>query len=151
MSIENERKLFEEWFSSVWDGIDLIQTIGVECTFHYENGRFYREKIVQQHWLAWQASANREGFVLVPKDKVTVFWQDDDEPENFVEKESDFDILGDGVDVGDIVVINKHIQANISTEKLYGTWECELVCNATLKSRFFVGTYKECLRIKGDK
>lgn len=55
MEINNERKLFEEWcFSS-----GLVT-----------NKRFFefggKDDDVSSAWEAWKASANREGFVLVP-------------------------------------------------------------------------------------
>lgn len=92
--------------------------------------------------------ATPEGFVLVPKDQITCFWQDNDEPENFCNSPSDFDSLGDCIDLGDIMQINKHTQANIGTEKLYGTWVAD-AGNPLERSRskFFVGTESECKEI----
>lgn len=87
-----------------------------------------------------------EGFVLVPKEKLSVFWQDDDEPENIVSDESDFNSLGDCIDLGDVMTIKKHTQANIETETLYGTWFAEVI-NPSEKANFFVGTHEECLDI----
>lgn len=115
-------------------------------------------------WIAWsaawdarQAEINElkakleaaqvpEGFVLVPKEKLSVFWQDDDEPENIVSDESDFNSLGDCIDLGDVMTIKKHTQANIETETLYGTWFAEVI-NPSEKANFFVGTHEECLDI----
>lgn len=92
----------------------------------------------------WQeGGAAPEGFVLVPKEKITHFWQDADEPENFCSEESDFDDLGDCIDLGDIMEINKHTQAHIKTEKLYGTWIADFG-NPDDLSKFFVGTKDEC-------
>lgn len=94
------------------------------------------------------AKATPEGFVLVPRDQITCFWQDNDEPENFCNSGSDFDSLGDCIDLGDIMQINKHTQANIGTEKLYGTWVAD-AGNPLERSRskFFVGTESECKEI----
>ncbi|MCX0343605.1 hypothetical protein NVV24_13250 [Acinetobacter radioresistens] len=96
-------------------------------------------------WLAAkrEAQAVPEGFVLVPKDNLSVFWQDSDEPENFCSSEADFNCLGDWIDIGEIMEINKFTQANINKEKLFGTWFAEAI-NPTDKANFFVGTKEEC-------
>ena len=107
-----------------------------------------------EHWdtfrAGWDAKAQAvpEGFVLVPKDQITCFWQNNDEPENFCNSPSGFDSLGDCIDLGDIMQINKHTQANIGTEKLYGTWVAD-AGNPLERSRskFFVGTESECKEI----
>ena len=65
-----------------------------------------------EHWdtfrAGWQAKAQAvpEGFVLVPKENISCYWQDNDEPENFCSNESDFDCLGDCIDLGEIMEIN---------------------------------------------
>lgn len=94
----------------------------------------------------WQESqAIPEGFVLVPKDQITSFWQDAGEPENFCSTADNFDALGDCIDLGDIMEINKHTQAHISTEKLCGTWVADFGNPIDRsRSRFFIGTKSEC-------
>lgn len=87
-----------------------------------------------------------EGFVLVAVDQITSFWQDNDEPENFCSSESDLDCLGDCIELGEIMEINKHTQAHIQKKKLFGTWFAEAV-NPLEKANFFVGTHEECLEI----
>ena len=87
-----------------------------------------------------------EGFVLVPKEKISYFWQDNDEPENFCSNESDFDCLGDCIDLGEIIEINKFTQAHINKEKLFGTWFAEAI-DPSEKANFFVGNHAECLEI----
>lgn len=77
-------------------------------------------------WLeAWQAKAQAvpEGFVLVEKSKVRTWYQDDDEPENFCNSESDLDCLGDCLDDDDIIAVNIHESAHISTRKVFGVWK----------------------------
>ena len=91
-------------------------------------------------------SAVPEGFVLVEKSKISYFYQDSDEPENFCSSESDFDSLGDCIDLGEIMEINKHTQAHIQTEKLFGTWFTEII-DPSEKANFFVGSHEECLVI----
>ncbi|WP_335997231.1 hypothetical protein [Acinetobacter johnsonii] len=78
--------------------------------------------LFKKGWLA-KAQAVPEGFVLVPKDKISHFYQDNDEPENFCNSSNDWDCLGDGIDKDQIMIVNKHTQANISTEKFYGAWK----------------------------
>lgn len=86
-------------------------------------------------------------YVVVPKSSITQFWQDDEEPENFVNKERDFDCLGDCIDIDGIMQINKHHQAHIKTEKLYGTWIAKNDDGMLIRDLFHVGTYEECLAI----
>lgn len=92
------------------------------------------------------AQYQSDDYVLVPKDQIEVFWQDDDEPENFCSFESDFNCLGDCLDLNDIMTINKHHQAYIKTEKMYGTWFAEFG-HPKEKANFHVGTHQECLDI----
>lgn len=90
---------------------------------------------INDQWTTWcacigmlcldgkEAQAVPEGFVVVPKDKISHFYQDNDEPENFCNSSDDWDCLGDGIDKDQIMIVNKHTQANISTEKFYGAWK----------------------------
>ena len=97
-------------------------------------------------WLAAKAQAVPEGFVLVPKENISCYWQDNDEPENFCSNESDFDCLGDCIDLGEIMEINKFTQAHVNKEILFGTWFAEAI-DPSEKANFFVGTHAECLEI----
>ena len=100
-------------------------------------------------WSAWRAAkaqAVPEGFVLVPKENISCYWQDNDEPENFCSNESDFDCLGDCIDLGEIMEINKFTQAHVNKEILFGTWFAEAI-DPSEKANFFVGTHAECLEI----
>ena len=81
-------------------------------------------------WVMWlrakcdaKAQAVPEGFVLVPKENISCFWQDNDEPENFCNSSNDWDCLGDGIEKDQIMIVNKHTQAHISTEKFFGVWK----------------------------
>ena len=104
------------------------------------NGAFYGFE------QAATAQAVPEGFVLVPKENISCYWQDNDEPENFCSNESDFDCLGDCIDLGEIMEINKFTQAHVNKEILFGTWFAEAV-DPSEKANFFVGTHAECLEI----
>lgn len=64
MNIENERKLFEEWAKSESLNISKFISRGD-----------YLYKDTQRCWKAWQASANREGFVLVENKPVAYMIQ----------------------------------------------------------------------------
>lgn len=104
---------------------------------------------IQDFLYAWQAAkaqAVPEGFVLVPKENISCYWQDNDEPENFCSNESDFDCLGDCIDLGEIMEINKFTQAHVNKEILFGTWFAEAI-DPSEKANFFVGTHAECLEI----
>ena len=93
-----------------------------------------------------KAQAVPEGFVLVPKENISCYWQDNDEPENFCSNESDFDCLGDCIDLGEIMEINKFTQAHVNKEILFGTWFAEAI-DPSEKANFFVGTHAECLEM----
>ena len=95
---------------------------------------------------AAKAQAVPEGFVLVPKENISCYWQDNDEPENFCSNESDFDCLGDCIDLGEIMEINKFTQAHVNKEILFGTWFAEAI-DPSEKANFFVGAHAECLEI----
>lgn len=104
---------------------------------------------INSSWCTWQAAkaqAVPEGFVLVPKENISCYWQDNDEPENFCSNESDFDCLGDCIDLGEIMEINKFTQAHVNKEILFGTWFAEAI-DPSEKANFFVGTHAECLEI----
>ncbi len=101
--------------------------------------------LFKKGWLA-KAQAVPEGFVLVPKENISCYWQDNDEPENFCSNESDFDCLGDCIDLGEIMEINKFTQAHVNKEILFGTWFAEAI-DTSEKANFFVGTHAECLEI----
>ena len=90
---------------------------------------------INDQWTTWcacigmlcldgkEAQAVPEGFVLVPKENISCFWQDNDEPENFCNSSNDWDCLGDGIEKDQIMIVNKHTQAYISTEKFFGVWK----------------------------
>src|SRR5690606_5053901 len=82
-------------------------------------GELYERK----KWQTAKAQAVPEGFVLVEKSKVRTWYQDDDEPENFCNSESDLDCLGDCLDDDDIIAVNIHESAHISTRKVFGVWK----------------------------
>ena len=110
---------------------------------------------VNTGWAMWKKAINfgrkqpqavPKGFVLVPKENISCYWQDNDEPENFCSNESDFDCLGDCIDLGEITEINKFTQAHVNKEILFGTWFAEAI-DPSEKANFFVGTHAECLEI----
>ena len=124
-------------------------------TFHNKNWdeakHGFEDDMLNMAWEMWssgQAAKAQvpEGFVLVPKENITHFYQDNDEPENFCSNESDFDCLGDCIDLGEIIEINKFTQAHVNKEKLFGTWFAEAI-DPSEKANFFVETHAECLEI----
>ena len=66
---------------------------------------------------------NDSDLVLVEKSKIRTWYQDDDEPENFCNSESDLNCLGDCLDDDDIIAVNIHESAHISTRKVFGVWK----------------------------
>ena len=88
-----------------------------------EKGEYVYQEI-HEAYLIWQAAKSvPEGFVLVEKSKVRTWYQDDDDPENFCNSESDLDCLGDCLDDDDIIAVNIHESAHISTRKVFGVWK----------------------------
>ena len=83
----------------------------------------FEQQQIEIESLKAKSQAVPEGFVLVPEDKISHFYQDNDEPENFCNSSNDWDCLGDGIEKDQIMIVNKHTQANISTEKFYGAWK----------------------------
>lgn len=125
MDIQNFIAEFKKTF--VYD--ILSQTLSDEQLFeHVVDGDavlWFKEQ-TRQMWLMWEkakANAMPEGFVLVEKSKIRTWYQDDDEPENFCNSESDLNCLGDCLDDDDIVAVNIHESAHISTRKVFGVWK----------------------------
>lgn len=106
---------------------ELQERIAGHQYYHDEHGHMIvdMDDVVKEisGFDSWKSQAVPEGFVLVPKDKISHFYQDNDEPENFCNSSNDWDCLGDGIDKDQIMIVNKHTQANISTEKFYGAWK----------------------------
>ena len=67
MTIEKERGMFEAWFESRYDAHFMQFALDLDL---------YVDKHTQTCWEAWLASANREGYKLVPVD--THYRLDDD-------------------------------------------------------------------------
>ena len=141
MDYQKEREAFEKHASKFFtDSKEAFKT----------NGDQYLYDEVIWRWDCWieraKAQELPEGFVLVPKENISCYWQDNDEPENFCSNESDFDCLGDCIDLGEIMEINKFTQAHVNKEILFGTWFAEAI-DPSEKANFFVGTHAECLEI----
>ena len=74
-------------------------------------------------WMAYQARAKKlEGCVVVPKDKIEVWWQDAEEPENFATQSKDLHFIADGLEDGDIMKIHEHHTIHMPSNTLYGAW-----------------------------
>lgn len=149
MDIQKEREAFER-FKAKQIGIDYetLKKDLDDCEKRFPNNR-YAGWNFKSDWELWQAAKAQvvpEGFILVPKENISCYWQDNDEPENFCSNESDFDCLGDCIDLGEIIEINKFTQAHVNKEKLFGTWFAEAI-DPSEKANFFVGTHAECLEI----
>ena len=149
MEIQNEKEAFER-FKAKQIGIDYetLKKDLDDCEKRFPNNR-YAGWNFKSDWELWQAATAQavpEGFVLVPKENISCYWQDNDEPENFCSNESDFDCLGDCIDLGEIMEINKFTQAHVNKEILFGTWFAEAI-DPSEKANFFVGTHAECLEI----
>ena len=148
MEIQEENNLIQEAFEVEADevGFCLDQKWG-DYENPYENSdTALAFNLFKKGWQAAKANAIPDGFVVVPKENISCYWQDNDEPENFCSNESDFDCLGDCIDLGEIMEINKFTQAHVNKEILFGTWFAEAI-DPSEKANFFVGTHAECLEI----
>ncbi|WP_180033915.1 hypothetical protein [Acinetobacter sp. YH12233] len=112
---------------AVPDLSELQERIAGHQYYHDEHGHMIvdMDDVVKEisGFDSWKAQSVPEGFVLVPKENISCFWQDDDEPENFCNSSNDWDCLGDGIEKDQIMIVNKHTQAHISTEKFFGVWK----------------------------
>lgn len=63
-----------------------------------------------------------KGCVVVPKDKIEVWWQDAEEPENFATQLKDLHFIADGLEDGDIMKIHEHHTIHMPSNTLYGAW-----------------------------
>ncbi len=66
MNIEEQRKAFEKYYIANFHDGDIHPN--QQLLEWSEEGEFYFASSVEDLWGAWLASANREGFVLVPKE-----------------------------------------------------------------------------------
>ena len=63
MNLDNERKAFEEWFCKNNTGLKPSELI----KFRTNNGYSFKDSIkINCMWESWLASANRQGYKLVP-------------------------------------------------------------------------------------
>lgn len=149
MDIKKEREAFQECYKTSRDYKFYVRhEMSEKQIFEFKKGKYFVD-CVNDGWKIWQAAKAQvvpEGFILVPKENISCYWQDNDEPENFCSNESDFDCLGDCIDLGEIMEINKFTQAHVNKEILFGTWFAEAI-DPSEKANFFVGTHAECLEI----
>lgn len=116
---------------------------------------------------AWMEKAKAQAvpeyaeFVLVPKDKVYTYFQDDDEPENYC-NEGNLDDLGDCLDGDDIISVSKCDQATISKVKMFGVWDYKqtengaervkfVICNTRQEAGAYVAKYLSYLGIEAQE
>ena len=59
MNLKKEKEMFEEWYEKHHNGRQI------SCDYVYEDNS-YSIGYANAMWISWQASANREGYKLVP-------------------------------------------------------------------------------------
>ncbi|MCT9452084.1 hypothetical protein KTJ22_03510 [Acinetobacter baumannii] len=145
---------FKKASMDLWFVPDLFDSYKNMDLFDYsivENGQvFFTREQARQLWAFWNKAKTLgvpEGSILIAKSDVKTIWQDDEEPENIVNKESDFNVLGDCLDIEDVISITKQDFANIYAQKVFGTWVAKLEAGELKKDYFFVGSQKECEEI----
>ncbi|WP_228138204.1 hypothetical protein [Acinetobacter pittii] len=144
---------FKQACMELWFVPDLEDSYKNMDLFSYsivaKNEVFFMREQARQLWAFWNKAKETapEGSILIAKSDVKTIWQDDEEPENIVNKKSDFNVLGECLDFEDVISITKQDFANIYAEKVYGTWVAKLEAGELKKDYFFVGTEKECEEI----
>ncbi|MDD9317912.1 hypothetical protein [Acinetobacter lactucae] len=146
---EFKKECMELWF--VPDLFDSYQNMDLFSYSFVENGEvFFMREQARQLWKFWNKAKDQavpDSSILIAKSDVKTIWQDDEEPENIVNKESDFNVLGDCLDFEDVISITKQDFANIYAQKVFGTWVGKLEGGELKKDYFFVGSQKECEEI----
>ncbi|MFP5065431.1 hypothetical protein [Acinetobacter pittii] len=145
---------FKKASMELWFVPDLAASYKNRDFFSYsiieDDQVFFMIEQARQLWEFWnkaKAKAVPEGSILVTESEIDIFWQDDEEPENCVNKESDFNNLGDCLDIEDITSITKRRVAYLTASKVYGTWVTKLEAGQLKKDYFFVGSQEECEEI----
>ncbi|AYY88829.1 hypothetical protein [Acinetobacter baumannii] len=149
-----EVEVFKKDCMELWFVPDLASSYKNRDFFSYsiiENDQFFfMIEQARQLWTFWNKAKDHnlpKGSVLIVEDEIKTMWQDNEEPENCVNKEKDFNCLGDCLDIEDIISITKQRYAYISAEKVYGTWVAKFEAGELKKDYFFVGSQKECEEI----
>ncbi|MFX7404503.1 hypothetical protein ABTJ08_18865 [Acinetobacter baumannii] len=149
-----EVSVFKKECMELWFVPELAASYANRDFFSYsileDDQVFFMIEQARQLWDFWnkaKANAVPKGSILVTESEIDTFWQDDEEPENCVNKEKDFNCLGDCLDIEDIISITKQRYAYISAEKVYGTWVAKFEAGELKKDYFFVGSQKECEEI----
>ena len=91
-----------------------------------------------------KAQAVPEGFVVVPKDQIEVWWQDSEEPENFATKEDDLSFIAQHIQDDEIMEINEHHTIHLPSITKFGAWVYQ-----SGQRTFFVGNKDEVEAVRG--
>ncbi|AIY38295.1 MULTISPECIES: hypothetical protein [Acinetobacter calcoaceticus/baumannii complex] len=149
-----EVEVFKKDSMELWFVPDLAASYTNRDFFSYsiieDNQVFFMIEQTRQLWEFWNKAKDHnlpKGSVLIVEDQIKTMWQDNEEPENCVNKEKYFNCLGDCLDIEDIISITKQRYAYISAEKVYGTWVAKFEAGELKKDYFFVGSQKECEEI----
>ncbi|EMI1007267.1 hypothetical protein OKB20_001807 [Acinetobacter baumannii] len=149
-----EVEVFKKDSMELWFVPDLAASYTNRDFFSYsiieDNQVFFMIEQTRQLWEFWNKAKDHnlpKGSVLIVEDQIKTMWQDNEEPENCVNKEKDFNCLGDCLDIEDIISITKQRYVYISAEKVYGTWVAKFEAGELKKDYFFVGSQKECEEI----
>lgn len=106
-----------------WNSLGVLTNIVREagCTLSYND-----IELMQEVWMEKaKAPLVPETHVLIEKSKISTWWQDADEPENFASTEEQLIglIAESEIYIDDMLVVEKHIQAQLSTQKLYCVYQ----------------------------
>ncbi len=149
-----EVAVFKKECMELWFVPELAASYSNRDFFSYsiieDDQVFFMIEQARQLWAFWnkaKANAIPKGSVLVLDSEIETFWQDDEEPENCVNKERDFNNLGDCLDIEDITSITKRHVAYLAASQVYGTWVTKIEAGELKKDYFFVGSREECEEI----
>lgn len=72
-----------------------------------------------------KAQAVPETHLLIEKSKISTWWQDADEPENFASTEEQLmELIAESeIYIDDMLIVEKHVQAQLGTQKLYCVYQ----------------------------
>ena len=135
MSIKEEVSDFLEQYQKMWFYESLANSYSFNplLDHHYdEDGQVFWHKVqTAEAWDWWQSAKKHaipDTHILIEKSKLESFYQDDNEPENFCSSINEIDVLGEHLDIGESMIINKTTSAYVSTEKLFAVLvECDPV------------------------
>ncbi len=129
IDLNKEREAFIEFLKTKgvikvgWNSLGVLTNLVREagCTLSYNE-----IELMQEVWMEKaKAQAVPETHVLIEKSKISTWWQDADEPENFASTEEQLmELIAESeIYIDDMLIVEKHVQAQLGTQKLYCVYQ----------------------------